>query len=163
MTDPRIDLEAFQRRHDVHIAYRDGFWLTGLVSTGPFSDANTRISALWEELVNKYGEDAQPDEWLSLCHGRETEFTCYLGVASASRPGIVPDGLMLCEVKPHEYAVASVSGTQEDVNAVYLQLPTWIEAQGREWNDAILWIEAYPEPYRDGQTELDFKVWLPLV
>jgi AraC family transcriptional regulator len=167
MTDAMpAEIVAFERRHDVRVASRDGFWLTGLVSTGPFTDAHRRISNLWEELIARQGEldlPGPPDEWLSLCHGRETEFSCYLGVATDERLAIVPAGMVAVEVPPHEYAVARVEGTQDDVHAVYTYLPAWIEEQGQKWNRTILWIEAYPEPYRDSQTELDFEVWLPLM
>lgn len=163
MTD---DLPQFADQHDVRIASREGFWLVGLVSTGSFRDANARIGALWEELVARRAElklPRDPGEWLSLCHGRETEFTCYLGLALPEEPPSVPRGMVAIEVPPHEYGVASVRGTQADVNAVYTQLPAWIEAQDREWNRSILWIESYPEPYRDGETELHFDIWLPLL
>lgn len=160
------DLVTFERKHDVRLDRRESFWLTGLVSTGPFTDANRRISRLWQELVARRREldlpDA-PDEWLSLCHGRETEFSCYLGVGTSEPLAEVPEDMVSVEVLPHDYAVARAEGTQDDVNAVYTQLPAWIEEQGQAWNRSILWIEVYPEPYRDGQTELNFEVWLPLV
>ena len=157
---------AFAQSHHARFASREGFWLTGLVSTGPFTDANERISSLWTGLVRRQDElavQASPEEWLSLCHGRETEFSCYLGLATPERPATIPEGMVSIEVVPHEYAVATVEGTQDDVNAVYTQLPEWAAAHGREWNRSILWIESYPEPYRDGETQLNFEVWLPLV
>jgi predicted transcriptional regulator YdeE len=157
------DLTSFARRHNAHFATRDGFWVTGLVSTGPFVGANERISRLWDELVSRQDEMDVASEWLSLCHGRETEFSCYLGLGSDERPSIVPKGMVTVQVPPHEYAVASVSGTQDDVNAIYTYLPAWVGAHDREWNRSILWIEAYPEPYRDDTTELNFEIWLPLV
>jgi predicted transcriptional regulator YdeE len=157
------DLTSFEQRHRAHFATRDGFWLTGLVSTGPYADANERISGLWDELVLRQDEMEIPSEWLSLCHGRETEFSCYLGLGSVERPSIVPKGMVTVEVPTHEYAVARVSGSQDDVNAVYTYLPAWSGAHGREWNRSILWIEVYPEPYRHGTTELKFEIWLPLV
>lgn len=144
---------------------RDGFWLVGLVSTGPYTDAHERITALWRTIVGRQGELALASEhagWMSLCHGRETEFSCYIGVAMAARPAEVPDGMVAVEVLPHEYAVAPVRGTQDDVNAVYTMLPGWIEARGREWDRSTLWLESYPAPYHDDQTEMHFEVWLPL-
>lgn len=145
---------------------RDGFWLVGLVSTGPYADAHERMTALWRTIDDRQGElalDSEPDEWVSLCHGRETEFSCYIGVAMPVVPTNVPDGMVAVEVLPHEYAVSPVRGTQDDVNAVYTQLPAWIEGQGRVWDRAALWLEVYPVPYRDDQTEMHFEVWLPLV
>lgn len=164
-TEQMDRLEHLAERYHYRIDSRDACWLTGLVSTGPFDGAHERITALWQELAMRYREIGlrdEPVEWLSPCHGRETEFTCYLGLTSDDPVSEVPDGMVAIELRPHEYAVASFRGSQEELMAVYQDLDEWIVTQGRERNDAVLWLESYPRPYKQSQPNLELDIWLPL-
>ncbi len=65
-------------------------------------------------------------------------------------------------IPAHEYAVATISGSQDDVRQVYADLPAWAEEQGRAWNTSILWLELYTEPPRPIGERIDLEIWLPL-
>jgi predicted transcriptional regulator YdeE len=107
-------------------------------------------------------EDLDRSVFVSPCHGRETEFTCYLGYAS-EQPNSVPDGMVSILVPAHEYGVATVSGLQEDVMHAYGALPAWIAEQGRQVNREIVWLELYAAPPRPIGDPIDLEIWLPLV
>ena len=157
--------ESRAARYRYRFASREGCWLTGLVTTGPFSDAHERVTACWDEIAARYRElglDEEPVEWLSPCHGRETEFTCYLGLISPEPVASIPEAMVTIELRPHDYAVASFKGTQEQLIEVYHDLDTWIVKQGRERNYQSLWLESYPRPYERSQDDLELEIWLPL-
>lgn len=152
-------------RYRYRFASRDGCWLTGLVTTGSFTDAHERVTARWDELAARYQEiglPGEPAEWLSPCHGRETEFSCYLGLTSPEPVVAVPEGMVSIELRPHEYAVASFRGSQSELIETYHDLDAWIAAQGRERDVAVLWLESYPRPYQRTQPDLELEIWLPL-
>ena len=143
----------------------DAFWLTGVVNSGPHATGREWVRALWADFLARQGE--VPDGfdrsvYVSLCHGRETEFTCYLGFASEQQAASVPDDMVSILLPAHEYGVATVSGSQEDVMEAYGALPAWIRQQGREVNREILWLELYTAPPRPIGEPIELEIWLPL-
>jgi predicted transcriptional regulator YdeE len=148
------------------IVSRDAFWLTGMVGSGPHATGRQWVRATWSDFLSR--QDALPDGldrtvFVSPCHRRETEFTCYLGYASPDEPAKVPDGMVSILIPPHEYGVATVSGSQDDVNQVYVSLPAWIMQQDRQVNREILWLEQYTAPPRPIGEPIDLEIWLPLL
>lgn len=165
LIDQDVSGTSLAEQYRYRFASRDGCWLTGLVTTGPFTDAHQRVTAKWDELAERYKEiglDGEPDEWLSPCHGRETEFSCYLGLTSPDPVASVPEGMVSIELRPDEYAVATFKGSQEELIEVYTDLDRWIVEQGRERNYRVLWLESYPTPYQRNQPDLELELWLPL-
>jgi len=162
MTQATTDIASTFR-----IVSRDAFWLTGMVNSGPHATGRQWVRALWAEFLAR--QDELPDGldrsiFVSPCHGRETEFTFYLGYTSAEPPAFVPSGMVSILVPAHDYGVATiVSGSQEDVMQTYGALPTWIRQQGREVNREILWLELYAAPPRPVGEAIDQEIWLPLV
>lgn len=147
------------------IESRHAAWVTGMVNSGPHQTGQQWVRAMWDAFLSR--QDELPDgidrsTFVSPCHGRETEFTCYLGYESASRPETVPDGMVSIFIPAHQYAVAVVSGSQDDVIATYSALHAWVPGQGREVNGEILWLERYMTPPRPIGGQIDLEIWLPL-
>jgi AraC family transcriptional regulator len=147
------------------IEHQDAFWLVGVVGSGPHETGPHWVRRMWREFLDRQGD--LPDGldrsvFVSPCHGRETEFTCYLGYPSATKPEHLADGMVSILIPSHEYGVATVSGAQEDVRRVYGALPAWIGEQGREVNREILWLERYTEPPRPIGEQIDLQILLPL-
>ena len=145
---------------------RDEMWVTGMVNSGPHETGPQWVREMWRDFFSRDAElpeGLDRSAFISPCHGRETEFTCYLGHASSSRPVSVPDGMVSIRIPPHEYAVATVSGSQDDVRQTYADLPAWAKEQGRQWNTSLLWLEFYREsPHPIGE-RIDLEIWLPLL
>jgi AraC family transcriptional regulator len=144
---------------------KDAFWLVGMVGSGPHESGPHWVRRMWRAFLDR--QDDLPDgldrsTFLSPCHGRETEFTCYLGYRSARKPENLADGMVSIMIPSHEFGVATVSGTQEDVRQAYGALPAWLSGQGREVNREILWLELYSAPPRPIGEPIDLEIWLPL-
>ena len=146
----------------------DEFWFVGVGGTGPFfqSRADNWVVPLWQELFRQ--EAGLPDEidrgrYLSPCHARETEFTCYCGFAARGRPTRLPVGLKAFRVPKHEYAVGAVSGGPEAIGDLYRELPAWATARGRPVDNSKLWLEVYSQrPVLDPTGPFSYEVWLPI-
>lgn len=163
--DNPVAPETNAERYRYRLTSREGSWLTGLVTSGPFTDAHERVTAQWEELTARYREIGlgEPAEWLAPSHARETEFTYYIGLEHAEPFTTIPERMVSIELRPREYAVASFTGSQDELIQVYTDLDAWIVRQGRERDSRSLWLESYPRPYRRGERVLQLAIWLPLV
>lgn len=144
---------------------RAACWVTGMVDSGPHVTGRQWVRAMWDRFLSREHDlsgGLDRSVFVSPCHGRETEFTCYLGYASDARPERVPDGMVSILVPEHDYAVAVVSGSQEDVMRAYADLPAWAEDQGRDVNRELLWLELYNTPPRPIGERIDLEIWMPL-
>lgn len=152
------------RDQGFRVATRERTWLTGIAITGPFDIAEARTLDAWEALAAQepsLPESLDREEWLSACHIRETELTCYVGMTSDSAVGELPDDLMSIQIPRHEYLVAHHHGTRDELGNLYAAMFAWLQRHEREVNREILWIERYGAPFgRD--VELDMEIWLPL-
>jgi predicted transcriptional regulator YdeE len=152
------------RDQGFRVATRERTWLNGIAITGPFDIAESRTLEAWEALAER--ESSLPgsldrEEWLSACHIRETELTCYVGMTSESAVGELPDDLISIQIPRHEYLVAHHHGTRDELGNLYAAMFAWLQRHEREVNREILWIERYGAPFgRDA--ELDMEIWLPL-
>lgn len=152
------------RDQGFRVATRERTWLNGIAITGPFDIAESRTLDAWEALAER--ESSLPgsldrEEWLSACHIRETELTCYVGMTSESAVGELPDDLISIQIPRHEYLVAHHHGTRDELGNLYAAMFAWLQRHEREVNREILWIERYGAPFgRDA--ELDMEIWLPL-
>jgi len=152
------------REQGFRIEVRERFWLTGLAVSGPFEIAEERTAAAWESLASRV--DALPDvlnrdEWLSACHVRETELTCYIGMTSTEPVPDLPDDLVSIVIPRHEYLVAYHSGSREELGNLYAAMFSWLQRHDRELNREILWLERSTAPARGGG-DIDVEIWLPL-
>jgi len=146
---------------------RPACWLTGVVGSGPHANGGEWVRELWARFLGRADElpeGLDRSVFVSPCHGRETEFTCYLGYAGESPvpASDLPDGFVSILIPAHRYGVATVSGDQADVTAVYGDLPRWIEGQGATTDREILWLELYRERPRPIGERIDLEIWLPL-
>lgn len=152
------------RDQGFRIATRERTWLTGIVISGPFEIAEGRTLDAWEALAARepsLPEALHRDEWLSACHIRETELTCYVGMTSDEPVHDLPDDLISIQIPRHDYLVAHHHGTREELGNLYAAMFAWLQRHEREVNREILWIERYGAPSGRG-VELDMEIWLPL-
>jgi predicted transcriptional regulator YdeE len=152
------------RDQEFRLEVRERGWLTGLVLSGPFELAETRTAEAWESLVSLVDdlpEALNRDEWLSACHIRETELTCYIGMTSSEPVSGLPGDLVSIQIPRHEYLVARHQGSREELGNLYAAMFAWLLREGREVNREILWLERYTAPYRPGD-DLNMEIWLPL-
>ena len=152
------------REQGFRIGVRERGWLTGLVLSGPFEIAEARTAEAWEYLVSRIDtlpESLNRNEWLSACHIRETELTCYVGMSSDKPVTDLPDDLVSIQIPRHEYLVARHRGSREELGNLYAAMFAYLQREDRELNREILWLERYTAPYHAGD-DLDMEIWLPL-
>lgn len=152
------------RDQGFRVATRERQWLTGIAISGPFEVAEARTLDAWESLIAL--EPTLPgalnrDEWLSACHIRETELTCYVGMTSDEPVGDVPDDLTHIQIPWHDYLVAHHRGTRDELGNLYAAMFAWLQRHEREVNREILWLERYTAPVRR-DADLEMEIWLPL-
>ena len=152
------------RDQGFRVEIRERCWLTGLAVSGPFELAEERTGEAWESLASRVEtlpEALNRDEWLSACHVRETELTCYVGLTSDKAITDAPEDLVSIQIPRHEYLVAHHSGSREELGNLYAAMFAWLLRKDREVNREILWLERSTEPYQPG-SDLDMEIWLPL-
>lgn len=152
------------RDQEFRIVTRERQWLAGVGITGPFELAEARTAQAWELLVanlDELPEALHRDEWLSACHIRESELTCYVGLTSDEPVSNLPDDLVTFAIPRHEYLVARHTGGREELGNLYAAMFAWLQREGREVNREILWLERYAEPVEPG-SEPEMEIWLPL-
>lgn len=152
------------REQGFRLETRDRCWLTGLVVSGPFTLAEARTNDAWQSLserVDSLPDALNRDEWLSACHIRETELTCYVGLTSENEVTGLSDDFVSIQIPQHEYLVARHTGSREELGNLYAAMFAWLQREEREVNREILWLERYTEPFQAGQ-DLDMEIWLPL-
>jgi predicted transcriptional regulator YdeE len=152
------------RDQGFRIETRERQWLTGVGITAPFEQSEARTDAAWGSLIDRVGELPEAlhrDEWLSACHIRESELTCYVGMTSDAPAADLPEDLVTFAIPRHEYLVAHHTGGREELGNLYAAMFAWLQRKGREVNREILWLERYASPPTPG-TDPDMEIWLPL-
>ena len=152
------------RDQGFRIEVRDKCWLTGLATSGPFELAEARTLEIWQTLADMADglpEALNREEWLSACHIRETELTCYVGMTSSEPVSGLPEELVSIQIPRHEYLVARHAGNREELGNLYAAMFAWLHRKDRELNREILWLERFIGPYTPGD-DLDMEIWLPL-
>jgi predicted transcriptional regulator YdeE len=152
------------REQGFRIEVRERCWLTGLPVSGPFEVAETLTNDAWRTLValaDSLPQVLNRNEWLSACHMRETELTCYVGMTSAEPVTDLPEELVSIQIPRHEYLVARHTGSRDELGNLYAAMFAWLHRKDRELNREILWLEHFPAAYIPGD-ELDMEIWLPL-
>ena len=155
-----------------HFETVESFWLIGLGSSGPYfnpqTPSNNWVIPIWREFLQRQNElpaTADRSRYLSPCHGRETDFTFYCGLAVSEKPSHLPAEMTAIRIPTHTYAVGTVTGAREEIDRVYAALPPWAAEQGYPVNNAILWLESYPYP-KGPTLEPDqphfFHIYLPV-
>lgn len=147
------------------IVSRDAFWLTGMAGSGPHAFGRRWVRTPWAAFLAQ--QDGLPDGldrsvFVSPCHGRGTEFSCYLRYASPEEPITVPAGFLSVFIPAHEYGAATVSGSQDDGMDACGALPAWIIAQGRQVDRELLRLEHDVAPPRCIGEPIDLEIWLML-
>lgn len=143
---------------------RPANWLVGIAGSGPHATGRVWVRQLWDRflaIADDLPGDLDRSVYVCPCHGRETEFTYYLGFTSQEPVDDLPDGVVCIELPTHIYGVGNISGSQDDVMRLYHDLPAWMAAQGKPSNREILWLERYPSPPSPIGERIDLEVWLP--
>jgi predicted transcriptional regulator YdeE len=152
------------REHGFRIEARERSWLTGMAISGPFELAERRTNDAWKSvagMASSLSDALDREEWLSACHMRETELTCYVGMTSDEPVADLPDDLVSILLPRHEYLVARHSGSREELGNLYAAMFAWLQREDRDLNREILWLERFDAPPGpDG--DLDLEIWLPL-
>ncbi|AGP38620.1 AraC family transcriptional regulator [Sorangium cellulosum] len=159
---------------NVSVMTRGELRLAGIKVVGRRSELSHRVPLAWLELVDHldavphlvdrsvlYGAFPEGDHREASLDGVYTYWAC----AEVSATGALPEGVRPLVLPARTYAVARVEGTAEAIEATYLGLSRWIEAQGKR-ADAQAWcLERYDErrqkvtpPYE----RFDYDVWKPL-
>lgn len=152
------------REQDFRIEARERSWLTGIAVSGPFEIAERRTNDAWRamaELTESLPETLDREEWLSACHMRETELTCYVGMTGREPADELPDELVTIQIPRHEYLVAHHTGSREELGNLYAAMFAWLQRSERDLNREILWLERYTAPPAP-EEDLDLEIWLPL-
>ena len=152
------------RDQEFRIETRERQWLAGIGVTGPFEQAEARTEAAWASLIalaDRLPEALDRDEWLSACHMRESELTCYVGLTSDAPVDALPDPLVAFPVPRHEYLVARHTGGRGELGNLYAAMFAWLHREGREVNREILWLEVYASPPAP-DSDPEMEIWLPL-
>ncbi|HEX2037155.1 MAG TPA: GyrI-like domain-containing protein [Chloroflexota bacterium] len=154
-------------RAGYHFETKGEFWLVGLGSCGPYKQAREWVLPLWEALLRRQHElppVVDRSVYVSPYHGRETEFTCYVGLAAREEVVDLPPGMRCIRIPTHTYAVGSVRGSRAEIDEVYRTLPEWAEAQGRRPDKGSLWLEIHPQaPTHAPHAPPCFDVYLPVL
>lgn len=152
------------RDQGFRIETRERQWLAGVGIAAPFEQSEARTDAAWESLVARIEslpEALHRDEWMSACHIRESELTCYVGLTSDAPVEELPDDLVTFPIPRHEYLVARHTGGREELGNLYAAMFAWLQREGREVNREILWLERYVSPPTPG-SDPEMEIWLPL-
>ncbi|WP_437585831.1 GyrI-like domain-containing protein [Sorangium sp. So ce1000] len=159
---------------NVSVVTRGELRLVGIKVVGRRSELSHRVPLAWLELVDRlesvphrversvlYGAFPESDHRRASNDGVYTYWVC----TEVSTSGALPEGMQPLVIPARTYAIARVEGTAEAIEATYLGLSRWIEAQGKR-ADAWAWcLERYDErrqrvtpPYE----RFDYEVWKPL-
>jgi predicted transcriptional regulator YdeE len=148
------------------VVLKQAFWFVGVGGCGPYASAMAWVTPLRETVIkrlNEFPPAVDRSAYLSLLHGRETEYTFYDGFAATEQVMDVPAGMVCFQIPAHRYAVGPVRGSEHDIQATYATLPVWAGEQGYELNKEILWLEVYPEPRNtDPAVPVYFEIYLPI-
>jgi predicted transcriptional regulator YdeE/catechol 2,3-dioxygenase-like lactoylglutathione lyase family enzyme len=148
------------------IVARDESWFVGLNTSGPFATARQRVMRSWHEIKARQGElpaSVDRSRFIAPSHGRQHEFTYYVGFAAPTEVLELPEGMHCFQLPAKSYAFGSVRGPAEEINRTYAELPKWARTKGWEVNKEILWLEIYPEPPSDDPTDpFHFDIYLPV-
>ena len=152
------------RDQEFRIETRPRQWLAGTGIAVPFELAEARTDAAWTALVDRVDtlpEGLHREEWVSACHMRESELTCYVGLTSDEAVAGLPDDFVTFPIPRHEYLVARHTGGREELGNLYAAMFAWLQREGREVNREILWLERYASPPTPG-SDPEMEIWLPL-
>ncbi|WP_437730431.1 GyrI-like domain-containing protein [Sorangium sp. So ce1335] len=158
----------------VSVVTRGEIRLAGIKVVGRRSELSHRVPLAWIELVDRldsvphlvdrrvfHGAFPESDHQRAGNDGVYTYWAC----AEVSEGGALPEGLQPLVLPARTYAVARVEGTAEAIEATYVGLARWVEAQGRRVDAQASCLERYDErrqkvtpPYE----RFDYEVWKPL-
>jgi predicted transcriptional regulator YdeE len=157
---------ALQKKDGYHFVDCAESWFVGLGSVGPYRTSRAWVMPIWEELIRRQGElPASVDRsvYLSPCHGRESEFTFWIGFACREEIMNPPTGMSCFRLPPHTYAVGEVRRPREEIDRLYDTRGPWADSEGRPTNPSILWLEIYRQPpAADPAGPFDYDIYLPL-
>lgn len=142
--------------------------LVGIPVSGTREQLSDRVARAWQDLLPRLSGVAQRSDPHALYGASiavaEDRYT-YWVAAPVSGTGQLPPGLTAFVIPARTYAVATVRGGAEQIDAVYLALGRWIEASGRRPAAGAFGLERYDErrqsplpPY----AQFDFDVLRPL-
>jgi predicted transcriptional regulator YdeE len=128
--------------------------LVGLKVVGRRSELSHRVPMAWLELVSRlesiphvvdrdvfHGAFLEGDHLGASADGVYTYWAC-TEVRGAETP---PDGLLSLVLPARTYATAHVQGTAAAIDATYVALAQWLEAQGRRTDADAYGLERYDQ------------------
>jgi AraC family transcriptional regulator len=127
------------------------------------------IPKLWEAFLKRVHEipdQVRPGVFVSPCHDRVTDFTCYIGVEVRSADQ-VPEGMLALTVPTQQYAVFTHKGPIRNVPTTYQRALKWIERKGFQKDHSTLGLEVYDHRYlpttHDGNSPDNmFDIYIPI-
>jgi AraC family transcriptional regulator len=130
------------------IVIKDEFKIVGVGWTGPYSAAHV-IPNLWRDFTNRVYEiknKINHNVFVSPCHDRPTDFTCYIGVEVHDFEQ-VPSGMISLTIPTQKYAHFTFKGPMVNVTDFYVQCFAWLKQEGFEKNHAVHGLELYDQRY----------------
>ncbi|ASS74233.1 hypothetical protein CIG75_04035 [Tumebacillus algifaecis] len=151
------------------VVTKNSMKLVGIAWSGAYADAK-EIPALWIDFVaraEEISERVSPEAFISPCHGRQTEFTCYL-TAEVADFTTFPEGMKGITIPAQTYVQITHRGPMTAVEATYTRLYRWIEENGYQPNRAELWLEVYDERYNSAKhdpnrAENEYDIFMPII
>lgn len=150
------------------IITRTSFQIVGVGWTGPYT-SRWEIPHLWKEFVKRVDEipdQMRPGVFISPCHDRVTDFTCYIGVQVKSAEKI-PDGMLALTIPSQRYAVFLHRGPMDTVPSTYQKARAWIQKLGYEKDYSTLSLEVFDSRYNPAvddpaSTNNVYEIYIPI-
>ncbi|TCS96721.1 GyrI-like domain-containing protein [Hazenella coriacea] len=150
------------------ILTKESFQFMGIGWTGPYT-MSREIPHIWENFISRIKEipnQVQPGVFVSPCHDRVTDFTCYIGVEVDSA-NQVPKGMLTLTVPTQRYAVFVHKGPIKTTPETYRKAWTWIERMGYIKDHSTLGLEVFDKRYipsidDPGSPDNMYEIYIPI-
>jgi AraC family transcriptional regulator len=150
------------------IVTKDSFQIVGFGWTGPYT-MSREIPKLWEKFLKRIDEiphQLRPGVFISPCHDRVTDLTCYIGVEVKSADH-VPEGMLALTVPTQRYAVFTHKGPIKSAPATYQRAWKWIEKMGYQKDHSTLGLEVYdhryvPSIHDPSSSACTYEIYVPI-
>lgn len=130
------------------IITKESFQIVGVSWTGPYT-MTRELPNLWKLFVGRVNEiphQVRPGVFISPCHDRVTDLTCYIGVEVKTADQL-PEGMIALTVPTQRYALFTHRGPINSAPATYQRAWKWIEKMGYQKDYSTLGLEVYDHRY----------------
>lgn len=151
------------------IVTRPQMTIIGVVWTGPFERA-AEVGQLWKRFMSTaptIDGRLNPTEYISPCHDRTTDFTCYIGVEVEPETP-TPQECTRLVVPEQIYACFQHKGSMSQVESTYNQAFTWMKENGYSKNLSRFTLEVYrdesynPTIHDANRAENSYDIYIPI-